>query len=213
MPWAAAAAVVGAGISAKGQKDAAKAAKEGQQDAAGIIAQQAEEAKKMIFQTIPVAERNLALGQQAGLNVLGQAVAPQMQLARGGNIAAQETLLAGLPQQQAALLGRQVDLSALQPYAGAEAPAIDYQLPQFESAITPEMLQQGVEEEEQAQQVDAEVRAIYQEILGREPDPSGLAFYRNLVAPEGIAAPKGVEKMRKSLLGSAEYKQKQQQAQ
>ncbi len=203
-----AATVIGSALKAKGAKDAAEESASAQKDAAGIIARQADEARKMIFQTVPIAERNLALGQQASLNVLGRAIAPQAQLARGGNIAAQETLIAGLPQMQSALLGRAVDMSQIQPYRGEAIPPIDYRLPQFESAITEEMREGGAE----GVQIKEEITRAYQDILGRAPDPSGLEFYGNMIAPEGIASPQGIERMRESLLGSEEYRLREEQA-
>lgn len=197
--------VIGGGLAAKGAKEAAETGAEGQAEASRIIAEQADEARKMIFQLVPIGEQNLQTGAQAALNVLGQSIGPQAEMARGGNIAAQETLISGLPMQRAATLGRDVDYSQLQPYRGGDIPAIDYQLPQFQSAIMPEMLQPYQEQEQQSQQTDAAITSAFQEILGRDPDASGLAYYRQMAAPRGLLEPSGMEAMRQDLMGSAEY--------
>lgn len=199
-------AAVGGGLAAKGAKDAAEAGAEGQAAAARIIAEQADEARRMIFQLVPIGEQNLQTGAQAALNVLGQSIGPQAQMARGGNIAAQQTLIGGMPQFENAIMGRDIDYSQFQPYQGAELPAIDYQLPEFQSAITPEMTAQGEEEAAQADQIDQTVIGLYQEIHGRDPDPSGMAFYRDMITTEGgLAGPGKINKARRHMMSGSEY--------
>jgi len=61
------------------------------------------------------ARRGTAVGFNQALGLAAQAAPQQAQLFQGGNVAAQQQLLAGLPQQQAAILGGQIDLSGLQP--------------------------------------------------------------------------------------------------
>jgi hypothetical protein len=58
---------------------------------------------------------NRNLGLQAGLDVLGQTIPQQFSTFQQGNVGAQQTLLAGLPQIQNAILGLPTDLSGLQP--------------------------------------------------------------------------------------------------
>jgi hypothetical protein len=50
------------------------------------------------------------------------------------------------------------------------------------------------------------VRGFYQEILNREPDPSGARTYEELLSREGV--PQGVLKMLRSALNSKEYRRR-----
>lgn len=200
MSWfAVGTAVVGGAMSAKGAQDAADAGAAGQENAAAIIREAAKEAKKTIFDMAPIAEQNYQMGTQAGLNVLGQSIAPQSQLARGGNIAAQQQLIAGLGQQQNALLGRPVDMSQLQTYQGGAIPDINYQLPEFQSAI-PESYQQIKRE------IEGDVTGIYQHRLGRDPTLGEMEHYTQYVQPSDMsgAKPKRVDEMSKELKESDE---------
>lgn len=148
MSWVAAAvvgsAVVGGVASSRASGKAADAAKEGQD----ILAASRAEGKAEVMRLFPEAERiqqgafresqDFLAGQ-----VLPQQVAPFQQ----GNVAAQETLLAGLPQIQRAILGQPTNLSGLQarsfqapsfdltglggrPDPNAPQPASGFQLPQ-----------------------------------------------------------------------------------
>ena len=54
-------------------------------------------------------------GFQGALDLMGQTIPQQAALFQGGNVAAQNTLLAGLPQQNNAIMGNPIDLSGLQP--------------------------------------------------------------------------------------------------
>lgn len=58
-------------------------------------------------------QAGLARGDVLGL--IGGGLPSQIDVFQSGNVAAQEALLAGLPQFQAAILGQPTDLSALQP--------------------------------------------------------------------------------------------------
>ena len=55
-------------------------------------------------------------GYQRALDVFGQSVIPQGQAFQQGNVAAQQAVLAGLPQIQNAILGGNVNYSAMQPF-------------------------------------------------------------------------------------------------
>ena len=55
------------------------------------------------------------MGFQGALDIFGQSVPEQARLFGGGNVAAQQQLITGLPQIQRALLGQQVDFSQFQP--------------------------------------------------------------------------------------------------
>lgn len=203
MSWfAVGTAVVGGVIAAKGAKDAAKAGAKGQEAGSAIIKQAADEARRTIFEMVPIAEQNYQLGTQAGLDVLGQSIAPQSQLARGGNIAAQNTLISGLGQQQNAILGRPTDLSQLQAFEGGAIPDINYQLPEFISAVPESQLQR----DRAGDQAQEEVTRAYQEILGRAPDVGGLQYYTDYISSDGLPTPAGIKKMRKEMAASAEEK-------
>lgn len=194
-------------LAAEGSKEAAEAGAEGQKEASRIIKEQTEKARESIFQLVPVGERNLLTGKQAALDVLGQSIPGQIDLSRGGNIAAQQTLLASMPQLQNAILGKKIDLSGMQAYQGAPVPDINYQLPEFESAITPEMQAIGQEDKEAEAQLDAEIISVYQEMLGRDPDPGGFISSRDLVTGRsGVSSPRGLDRLRRNIMGSTEYK-------
>jgi len=60
-------------------------------------------------------ERKRGRGFQDALNILSRSVPESIGAFQEGNVGAQETLLAGLQQQQNAILGAPVDLSGLQP--------------------------------------------------------------------------------------------------
>ena len=55
-------------------------------------------------------------GYQGALDMFSQSLPAQAQAFQGGNVAAQQQILAGLPMAQAAILGGQIDYSGLQPY-------------------------------------------------------------------------------------------------
>ena len=87
----------------------------------------------------PGAEANRNMGFQAALDVLKQTIPQQFSTFQQGNTGAQAALLAGLPQIQNAILGQQVDLSALQPQTiNVDTSFANQQLPDFTSI--PELL-------------------------------------------------------------------------
>jgi hypothetical protein len=75
----------------------------------------AAQARGDITGIFPGVRQSAQEGYQSALDVLGQTVPQRAGLFQGGNVAAQNTLLAGLPQQNAALLGQKLDLSGLSP--------------------------------------------------------------------------------------------------
>lgn len=87
---------------------------------------------------LPLAQESAQLGSQAALDVFGQAVPQQLQAFQQGNVAAQQALLGGLPQIQAAILGQPTDLSALQAQQLQIDPSfVQQQLPEFQTGIAP----------------------------------------------------------------------------
>ena len=137
MPWGvAAAAVVGAVAANNASKKAADASDRASQTASNRINTSTAQARGDLFKLFPSAQQAGQQGFQGALDVFGNSVPAQQQAFQGGNVAAQNQILAGLPQIQNALLGNQVDLSQLQAY---EAPQQDLsflnqQLPVAENA-------------------------------------------------------------------------------
>tara|TARA_R110000751_G_scaffold95960_3_gene187372 strand:+ start:645 stop:1487 length:843 start_codon:yes stop_codon:yes gene_type:complete len=80
-----------------------------------LQAKLAEQARGDIMDIFPGVRQSAQEGFQGALDIYGQAIPQQASLLQGGNVAAQNTLLAGLPQQNAAILGQRVDLSGLAP--------------------------------------------------------------------------------------------------
>ena len=79
-----------------------------------FIQKQLAQSRSDLFQLFPQAQQSRQQGQQAGLNVFSQAFPAAMGAFQDGNVMAQQQLLAGLPQMNNALLGKEVDLSGLQ---------------------------------------------------------------------------------------------------
>ena len=89
-------------------------------------------ARKDILNLVPAADINRNLGFQGALDIIGQTTPQQLGVLQQGNVQAQQQLLAGLPQIQNALLGRGVDLAALQPRAlNVDSSFAQQKLPEF----------------------------------------------------------------------------------
>ncbi len=132
----AATAVVGAISSRNASKRSAAAQRRGQDIASQQVKTSTSEARSEIGNLFPQAIQAGQQGFQGAIDVLGQVLPQQAQLFQGGNVAAQQSLLAGLPQFQNAILGGQIDLSGLQ---SSQAQPIDFsftqqQIPQVQSA-------------------------------------------------------------------------------
>ena len=98
-----------------------------------FIAKQAQQARKDLIPLFNAAQNNLRLGAQSALDVFGQTLPRQQNVFRAGNIEAQKQIIAGLPQIQNAILGREVDLSALQPKGvSVDQPFIHQTAPQVQ---------------------------------------------------------------------------------
>ena len=80
-----------------------------------LQAKLAAQARGDIMDIFPGVRQSAQEGFQGALDIYGQSVPQQARLVQEGNIAAQNTLLAGLPQQNAAILGQRLDLSGLAP--------------------------------------------------------------------------------------------------
>ena len=124
-------AILGAISSRNASKSAVKAQDKAAASAADQTTQAADRARADINRLFPQAQQAGQQGFQGAIDVFNQGINPQMQAFQGGNVAAQNQILAGLPQIQNALLGNQVDLSGLQAYQAPQQDLsfMDQQLP------------------------------------------------------------------------------------
>lgn len=110
-----------------------------------IVSQGVEAAKGEIRPLFARAGQAGQQGFQAGLDIFRQTLPQQAQAFQGGNVAAQQSLLAGLQPFQQAILGGQIDLSGLQPF---QSQPVDFsfaqqqQLPQLQN-LPPQQTQQA----------------------------------------------------------------------
>lgn len=127
-----ASAVIG-GVVAKNSSDkAANAVKQATDSASTLTRQAALQARTESKQLFGGAQENANLGFQGALDVFGQSVPAQADVFQQGNVGAQQQILAGLPQIQNAILGNNVDLSALQPTnVSTDLGFFNQQLPEF----------------------------------------------------------------------------------
>ncbi len=96
------------------------------------------QARADVLELFPQADVSRNLGFQAALDVLGQTIPSQLQAFQQGNVAAQQNLLAGLPQARAAILGGQFDPSGFQATELAFDPSFAQQtLPTFPTGAAP----------------------------------------------------------------------------
>ncbi len=224
MAAATAASILGATAavgSAVAQNKAAKDAQKGQErqtEAAQQFTQEQQEQGRADVQNLfPQAFDRTTQGFQQAIDVFGQSVPQQAQAFQQGNVAAQQTLEAGLPQFQRALLGLPTDFGAItrargapvqfdtgflqQQLGGQGAQAPNFQTPQTESQRQAEI---------NINQTDAEITRLYQELLGRDPDPSGLQYSRTIAAPSGLVSPGGLRRLRDQIMGSEAFRNRQQ---
>ena len=109
-----------------------------------LIERQTQRGARDVSKLFGSAQENLLAGNQGALDIFGQSAPQQLSALQQGNMGAQQQLLAGLPQQQAALLGLPADLSALQPRGvNVNTGFMQQQLPQFSTpqqalTLTPE---------------------------------------------------------------------------
>ncbi len=106
--------ILGAVSSRNASKRVSSSQREGQDQA---IAAQKESTAQARGDAIPLfqnAQQNALQGFQGALDVFGQTIPQQFEAFQGGNVGAQNAILAGLGQQQAAILGQQLDPNALQ---------------------------------------------------------------------------------------------------
>ena len=96
---------------------------EAQEDANALLKQfmerQQETARTDIRNAMPSQFAAMTAGQQAGLDVYGQTMPQQANAFVGGNVAAQQALLSGMPMYEQAIRGTNVNYGGLQPYEGS----------------------------------------------------------------------------------------------
>jgi len=102
-------------------------------EARQFIESQAGQARADAQSLFPVAQQNRNLGFQSALDVFGQTIPGQIDAFQQGNVGAQASLLAGLPQFQNAIFGLPTNLSGLQPQRlDVNTQFAQQQLPQFQ---------------------------------------------------------------------------------
>lgn len=108
-----------AAYSANRQKAAASKAgrrqRESLEQSQATIEAAADRAREDALPRFEQAREDVLMGFQGALDVFGQTIPQQAMAFQAGNVGAQQQLIAGLPQIQAAILGQPVDFSALQP--------------------------------------------------------------------------------------------------
>jgi hypothetical protein len=108
------AAIVG-GISARNSTNKSISASEAAGERASQqLNQSTAKAREDLFKLFPAAQQNTQQGYQGALDVFKQTLPQQAGVFQAGNVAAQNQLLAGMPQFQNAILGAPVDYSQFQ---------------------------------------------------------------------------------------------------
>ena len=114
------------------EKKAAKAQQKGIEKGIDTTKESTAQAREALFKLFPAAQQNAQQGFQSAIDVFGKTIPQQAQAYQQGNIGAQNTLLAGMPQQQNALFGNQVDYSQFQPVqVQTDMGFAQQQLPEF----------------------------------------------------------------------------------
>jgi hypothetical protein len=135
--WAAAAAAVIGAVSSRNASKRAAAAQTGSQTEALEATERAQQqARADAIPLFTSAQRNALKGIQSGLNLFQATIPAQIAASQQSNLQAQQTLLSGLEQQRAALLGGSpVDLSQIQAQQATTPPIslFSQQLPFFET--------------------------------------------------------------------------------
>jgi hypothetical protein len=137
----------GAALGAISSRNATKKSISASERAADTASQQLQDstgqAREDLFKLFPAAQQNAQQGFQGALNVFNQALPQQSQIFQDGNIAAQNQLLAGIPQFQNAILGNPVDNSQFQA-TQLQQPNFDFANQQLQSfnPFAPQQMQQ-----------------------------------------------------------------------
>ena len=120
------AATIGGALIGKSSTDKATRAQVDAGDKASQqLAASTAQARNDLFKLFPAAQQNTQQGYQGALDVFKQALPQQAGALQAGNVAAQNQLLAGMPQYQNAILGAPVDYSQFQA-TQLEQPSFDF---------------------------------------------------------------------------------------
>lgn len=135
--------LLGAATSRNASRRAARSQEQGQTAALESVERGTQEARESAIPLFQSAQDNALQGFDAALALQGRTTPEQIRAFQQGNQNAQNTLLAGAPQFQNAILGGNVDLSGLQQQQiqGPSADFFQQQLPEFTSinqALNPE---------------------------------------------------------------------------
>jgi hypothetical protein len=107
-------AVLGAISSRNATKASVRASEQAGEKSSQQIAASTAQARNDLFKLSPASQENAQRGYQGALDVFNQALPQQAGVFQAGNVAAQNQLLAGMPQYQNAILGAPVDYSQFQ---------------------------------------------------------------------------------------------------
>jgi hypothetical protein len=108
------AALVGGISSRNSTKSSINASEKAGDKASDQLAASTAQARGDLFKLFPAAQQNAQRGYQGALDVFSQSLPQQAGQFQAGNVAAQNQLLAGMPQFQNAILGAPVDYSQFQ---------------------------------------------------------------------------------------------------
>lgn len=149
--WTAAAMVVGSAVSAAAESDSSKRAANTAKNTAGqqlaAVKDSVQQARGDLFNLFPSAEANSQKGYQSALDVFGQFMPQQASTFQQGNVAAQNQILAGMPQAHNALMGGAVDYSQFQPTQLDYDPSMfQQQLPEYQTIQQPVAYPTGPEQ-------------------------------------------------------------------
>lgn len=106
--------LLGIGADNKNQKKGREMQERQRAESLKYIQEQVAKTQGQLFQLFPQAQQSRQQAMLAGTDLFKQAFPAQMEAFQGGNMMAQQALLAGLPQANNAILGRPMDLSGLQ---------------------------------------------------------------------------------------------------
>lgn len=115
------------------QKKAAKAQAQGIERGIEATERATSQARADIDRMFPNAQQSAEQGFQSAMDILAGSLPAQADVFQQGNVAAQNAILAGMPQAQSAILGGNVNFGAFQPFQ-AQMPNLDFMnqsLPSF----------------------------------------------------------------------------------
>lgn len=120
-----------AGQDRKSVEKSTESAERQRAESIAFIDKSIKQARGDLFKLFPSTQRSMTTGFQGGLDVFNQAFPQQLQAFQGGNVAAQNQLIAGLQPQRAAILGQDINFN---PQATQlQTPVLQGTLPEFGS--------------------------------------------------------------------------------